>query len=149
VYGTKKSTKKKASDYVVAPSEIRQVVGIIYAVRLKEFLKSFYNISGAHCKNYDPATVTDNKLTPLSTVVPVELNDVTPMVTLDEIQGSWWEDSTVCRNLYSVLKEVMDNDENDLSIVPSQSSKRGRKRANSGDTSKQKKRKKTSTESDE
>lgn len=115
VYGSKKSGKKSSGE-VTAPSEIRQAVGIIYALRLKQFLKTYFGISGALCKNYDPATVSDNKLAPLSAPI-VELNDATSLVNLDGIQGNWWDDYSVCKKLFSTLKEDMDSDENDFSSV--------------------------------
>eukprot|EP01127_Copromyxa_protea_P022043 TRINITY_DN7747_c0_g1_i1.p1 TRINITY_DN7747_c0_g1~~TRINITY_DN7747_c0_g1_i1.p1 ORF type:complete len:641 (+),score=96.24 TRINITY_DN7747_c0_g1_i1:105-1925(+) len=130
------------------PPDIEEAPGIIFLVRLKSFLKSFYNLSSIKCQGYDPTSV-EVKQTPLTNKLPVEVIDCTKSLPLEDVPVSNWTDPDTCKQAFLILKKEMKNDDNDYNILATQTTKRkrqtGAKKSAAKDSSPKKKQRTTKT----
>jgi len=105
------------------PSEpTKAMPGIMFLLRAKRFLKSFYNLSSAKCQSYDTNEVKQN---PLTNKVPIENIDTSTMLSFDPVfDTEWFKDENSCHEVYVMLKKEMKNDEDDINVASIQTKTR-------------------------
>jgi len=119
---------------------VKFIPGILFLLRAKQFLKSFYNLSSAKCASYDPAELKQN---PLNNRIPIENVDTAMSLNFDDLDDAtpWWGNSQKCHDFYVIFKKEMKNDEDDINVntITTKSRKRTIKRKTESSTSPEKK----------
>jgi len=105
----------KKNEKVIPSEPVKTIPGLLFLLRAKKFLKSFYSLSSSKCQSYESS---DLKMNPLTNKIQIENIDCLKHMPLDDplYEGTWWENTEKVYDVYTLFKLEMKNDEDDINV---------------------------------